>query len=90
MHWSIYADLSRGLSAEERSAIAAALNEVVPSGGCVGLQTGGVEEVYFTVEADTEAEARAQAHRDVEVVLRNASVKAEYRVSLQPFRQGKS
>ncbi|MCP3138601.1 hypothetical protein [Pyxidicoccus xibeiensis] len=85
MHWSIYADLSRGLSPEERSAIAAALDAVVPSGGCVGLQNGSVEEVYFTLEAGSEAEARAEAHRHVEVVLRNADVKAEYSIQVEPM-----
>lgn len=84
MNWSIYADLSRELSVEERSALAAALDKVVPSGGCVGPQRGVVEEVYFTVEAGTEAEARAEAHRHMDAIFRITGVQADYQLQLQP------
>ncbi|MFP2924773.1 hypothetical protein ACLESO_06065 [Pyxidicoccus sp. 3LG] len=84
MQWSIYADLSRGLSAEERLAIADALDEVVPSSGCVGPNVGSVEEVYFVLEAGTEAEARAGASRYMDAVLQSAGVQAEFRIHLQP------
>ncbi|MFP2904785.1 hypothetical protein ACLESD_06960 [Pyxidicoccus sp. 3LFB2] len=84
MQWAIYADLSRGLSMEERLAIAEALDKLVPDSGCVGPNRAGVEEVYFCVEASTEAEARAEAHRYVDAVLRDADVKAEYGIYQQP------
>jgi hypothetical protein len=38
MLWSVYADLSRHLTKEERAAVADALDELVPDSGCVGIQ----------------------------------------------------
>ncbi len=47
MNWSVYADLKRSLTEMERRRIADVLDEVVADGGCVGLQKGMFDEVYF-------------------------------------------
>jgi hypothetical protein len=83
--WSIYADLSRPLTHEERAAVGSALDDVVPSGGCVGLQNGPNDEVYFVVEAPSAIDARTAASRYVDVILDRARLAdVGYEIHLQP------
>jgi len=89
MEYSVYADLSRPLMGEERSAVAEALDASVPESGCVGIQSGSNDEMYFCVEAGSDAEAEAQAVRYAEIVFREAGLDMEYTLTLQTTRSGK-
>lgn len=84
MNWSVYADLSRSLSAAERRSVFEALDEVVLDSGCVGPQNGGVEEVYFRVDAVSAAEASVTAARLMDVILAKSGVQVRYEIQLQP------
>lgn len=55
----MYVDFARPLSNQERLKIVNALEDVVPSGGCVGAFNGAVDEVCFCVNAVSETEAKA-------------------------------
>ena len=83
MLYAIYVDMARQLTAQERSAVADALEAHVPSGGCVGLQKGPNDEVYFDVEASSDEEAEALAARYISLVLQTAGLDEEYTITLQ-------
>jgi hypothetical protein len=83
MLWSVYADLSRALTNEEREAVGTALEVLVPGSGCVGAQTGTIEEVYFRLEAPLAEEAKAEAARRVKMILHTAGVRVEYQIDVQ-------
>jgi hypothetical protein len=74
VRYAVYADLSRELTTVERSAVIVALEANVPDSGCVGLQKGPNEEVYFCVEALSETEAGTQAAGYLTVVLEYAGL----------------
>ena len=82
MRYAIYADLSRRLTEQERSALAEALEASVPDCGCVGLQKGPNDEVYFSVEALSEATARAQTEHYMTVMLQKVALSLEYALTL--------
>ncbi|NPD25031.1 hypothetical protein [Corallococcus exiguus] len=84
MNWSVYADLSRSLTAAERQSVFEALDEVVLDSGCVGPQKGDVDEVYFRVEAVSSAEASVTAARLMDVILEKSGVQVRYELQLQP------
>ncbi|WP_147445444.1 hypothetical protein [Corallococcus aberystwythensis] len=84
MNWSVYADLSRPLTEAERRSVADALEEVVPDGGCVGLQKEGCDEVYFQLDDASREEASMTASRFLDVILEKAGVQARYEIQLQP------
>ncbi|NOK20914.1 hypothetical protein [Corallococcus carmarthensis] len=88
MNWSVYADLSRPLTEAERRSVAAALDELVPDGGCVGQQKPGCDEVYFRLDDVSREEASVTAARLLEVILEKAGVQARYEVRLQPILGG--
>jgi hypothetical protein len=81
--YAVYADLSRPLTGEERSAVFEAVEASVPGSGCVGRQSGPNDEVYFCVEAPGEDDARAQADAYMSTVLERARLGVEYMLSLQ-------
>lgn len=83
MQFAVYVDLTRELTIEERSAIGEALDATVSEGGCVGLQNGPNDEVYFAVEAATEKEAAEQAKRYMDILLQAAAIDVEYELTLQ-------
>ena len=87
MRWSVYADLSRGLTDAERSAVFSALEELVVESGCVGPQKGIVEEVFFQVDAASLPEAAAEAARVMDAVLAKAAVQTKYALLVQPVRE---
>jgi len=89
MQYAVYADLGRPLTDEERSAVAAALDAKVPGSGCVGMQNGPNDELYFCLEAAGDAEAEAQAVWYAALVFREAGLDAEYTLTLQTTRSGK-
>lgn len=82
MQFSVYADLSRQLTLEERTAVGEALDAIVPDGGCVGPQRRQDFEVYFVVEAANSEEAREQATRYMDSLLRRSEVELDYEISL--------
>jgi hypothetical protein len=84
MKWSIYVDLARPLTVDERSAVFAALQELVPDAGCVGLQNGPSDEVYFRVDAPSAIEARNAASAYVEALLNRAQLSIEFEIHVQP------
>lgn len=57
--YGIYVDLSRLLSNQERSEVFDAVDAVVPGSGCVGVQRGTTDEIYFCIDAASETEAKA-------------------------------
>jgi hypothetical protein len=83
MQYAVYADLSRRLTEHERSTLFEALDANVPGSGCVGLQKGHTDEVYFVLEALSEAGAREQAALCMNLILQNAPIHVEYELTLQ-------
>ena len=88
MRWSIFADLSRVLTDEERGDLFAALEGIVPDSGCIGPNRRGDEEVYFVVEAATAEAATAEAARlaasgFMDRVIEAAGVGVTYEVTVQ-------
>lgn len=88
MQYAVYADLPRLLTSMERSSVAEALDLTVPDSGCVGLQNGPGDEVYFCVEAISEEEAHAQAARYMDAVLSQSDLRVEYTLTLQRMGRG--
>ncbi len=82
MIFNVYADLSRALSEYERDAIADALDSTVPDSGCVGLQGGPFDEVYFTVTAANLDDARKRALTDMNTVLEQLQMEIEFSLEL--------
>jgi hypothetical protein len=62
MEYAVYADLSRRLAEHERTALFKALEASVPGSGCVGMQKGPTDEVYFSLVAPSKEEASARQH----------------------------
>jgi hypothetical protein len=87
MQYAVFADLSCDLTAQERSAVSEALDSMVPNSGCVGRQKGPNDEVYFSIEAHTEQDARERAARYMNIVLRSAGLNAEYTLTLQAMER---
>jgi hypothetical protein len=83
--WSVSADVSRLLTEAERTAIADALDDIVEGGGCVGLQKGTTDEIYFVVDLASEEAARAEAIRCVDLALRKANVSISYVMNLRRY-----
>ena len=83
MQYAVFADISRPLTEQEQSAVFQGLETCVPESGCAGHQKGPNDEVYFCVEALSEAEARMLARDYLAVVLLRAGLAVEYTLSLQ-------
>ena len=60
MWFAVFANLSRRLTTQERTTLFEALDATVPDSGCVGPQNSQNDEVYFSVDAQSEAVARAR------------------------------
>jgi hypothetical protein len=80
MTYSVYADLCRRLTAEERSTLFEALDALVPGSGCIGPQRLPNDEVYFTVEAASEDDARRQAQDYMVAMLKSATLDVDYTI----------
>ena len=83
MRYAVYADLSRQLTSQERSSLFESLEASVPGSGCVGLQKGPNDEVYFSLEALSETAANAQAEHYMGIILHQAALDIEYTLTLQ-------
>lgn len=83
MRYGVYADLSRRLTEQERSVLFEALEASVPDSGCVGLQNGPSDEVYFSLEALSEAAASEQAQRYLSMMFQRVALSVEYALTLQ-------
>jgi hypothetical protein len=83
MVWSIFADLERGLTDEERGAVFAALDELVPGSGCLGPNRHGDEEMYFVVEADSPEAARGAADEWLKRVIAASGVRVGWAITVQ-------
>ena len=81
--YSVYADLSRPLSVDERSRVVDALDASVPESGCVGQQNGPNDEVYFCVDAASEGEAISLASIHMSRVLQEAGLDTTFKLALQ-------
>ena len=88
MRYHVYADLSRCLTDEERSAVAEALDQNVPGSGCVGPQNREEDEVYFSVEAPSDDEASALAAHYMNDVIKHAGLAVQYMLALQTMDGG--
>jgi hypothetical protein len=87
--WAIYVDFVRPLAETERASIYEAVEATVPGGGCIGVWPRAVnDELYITVDADTDDEARARAEAHVVAVLEKARVAVGYDVRASPRGQG--
>lgn len=83
IRYEVYAEISRRLTELERSTIFAALDATVPNSGCVGHEKPSApDEVYFVVEAPSEATARAQADAYMRTVLQAAGSDVSFTLSL--------
>jgi hypothetical protein len=89
MEYSVYTDFSRPLTNEERSIVFEALDANVPGSGCVGIQNGPNDEIYFCVEASADAQAQAQAIKYVGIIIREAKLSVTCTISLA-HRSGKT
>ena len=83
MHYAVYADLSRQLTVQERLSLSEALDVIVPGNGCVGLQKSPNDEAYFSLQALSEAAARALAERHMSAMLHKAALEVGYTLTLQ-------
>lgn len=83
IRYAVYADLTRRLTEEERSAIFAAIDSIVPDSGCVGLHKAPNDEVYFSLDATSEAAARDQAGTYINLVIQKAALDVGYKLELQ-------
>ena len=83
MPWSIFIDLAEGLTDDQRSALFAALEAIVPDGGCIGPDRGGVEVLYFVVDAPSPEAARTAATAIMENILATAAMRLAYTVTAQ-------
>ncbi len=83
MWYAVYVDFPRQLTNRERSTVADALDSNVPGSGCVGLQNGPNDEMYFAVEAPSDEEAAGLASDYACLVLRHAGLNDEYSITLQ-------
>lgn len=82
--WNIYADLARLLADDERSALFAALEQLVPDSGCIGPNRAGDEELWFMLAADTAEAARAAATDLVDRMLALADLPVAYAITVDP------
>lgn len=85
VRFSIFADLSRPLTADEQGEIFAALDALVPNSGCVGPNRSGVYEVFFVVDADTSEAAQQEAARYMDAIVKCSGVAVGYEITLQPL-----
>lgn len=83
MQYAVYADMSRGLTEHERSALFEALDAIVPGSGCVGIQQGPEDEVYFSLEAPSEAAASTQAGHYMNLILQKAGIDLKHTLTLE-------
>jgi hypothetical protein len=88
MRYQVYADLSRRLTEEERSAVFEALEINVPDSGCVGPQNREEDEVYFSVEAPSDDKASALAAHYMNIVISHAGLDVQYMLALQTIDGG--
>ena len=70
----MYIDLSRLLSDQERSKAFSALDVIVPGSGCVGVERGPTDEVYFCVDANSETEAKALSDQYMHRIIKRAGL----------------
>ncbi len=82
MEYTVYADLPRQLSEQERTGLAEALDSIVPGSGCVGPRATQ-EEVYFAVDAPTKEDARQQAEQYMNRILQEAGLEMEFALEIQ-------
>ena len=83
MRFNVYADLSRELSTVERCSVADALDKYIPDGGCVGRQGGPNDEVYVTVEAKSDEDARIRDSDYMRTVIKECGLGIEFTIELQ-------
>ncbi len=79
-NYAIYVDLSRLLSDQERSEVFEALDVIVPGSGCVGVQHGPTDELYFCVDAVSETEAKAVTDRYMRRIIDRAGLDVEFEI----------
>jgi hypothetical protein len=84
--WNVFVDLERRLCGDEQRDLFAAIDALVPNSGCVGPNRSGVSEVYFSVDAENEADARARAADLISRVLSRAAIDTKHEISLQAKR----
>lgn len=87
MEFAVYADLSRQLTEQERSNLFGLVDIIVPGSGCVGLQKGLNDEVYFTLTAPSEAAAAAQAENLLKSTLQKSRLDVQYGLKLQKLNR---
>jgi hypothetical protein len=72
------------LNEAERRDVFAAVDALVPMSGCVGPNRSGVDEVYFTVDANDERDARTRAADLIARVLARAAIAIDHEITLAP------
>ena len=82
MTFNVHADMARRLTIEERQAVFAALDELVPDSGCVDGSRNPGDEVHFRLQAPSIEKAQTLAADHVKAVLARAGVDCEWTVTL--------
>ena len=83
MTFNVYVDLPRELTAIERTRMGEALNSCIPDGGCVGLQSGPNDEVYFAVNAKSHDDAHRMAENYMLALLETSRLSMEFTIELR-------
>ena len=85
MRWSVFVDLSRLLAPDELGAVCEALEQLVPDGGSTTPRPDG-HELFFVVDAASEADAYAIGTRYTTEILAEAGLRIEFEVTASPAR----
>jgi hypothetical protein len=82
--WDVFVDLACHLTDAQRCELLEAVDAIVPDSACVGPNRSALDEVYFTVEADSEQAARSRAKELIARAVAHAAITAQVGITLQP------
>ena len=85
MRWSIFVDLGRLLAPDELGAVSEALEQHVPDGGSTTPRPDG-HELFFVVDAASEADAYAVGTRYTTAILAEAGLQLDFELTASPAR----
>ncbi len=85
MRWSVFVDLGRLLAPDELGAVSEALEQHVPDGGSTTPRPDG-HELFFVVDAASEAEAYSLGTQYTKEVLAEAGLQIDFEVTASPAR----
>jgi hypothetical protein len=83
VHFAVFADLLRLVTAGEQIALFADMESLIPDSGCIGPNRSGDFEVYFMVDAPTQEVALAESENYMSEITTCAGVSLAYVLTLQ-------